>query len=128
MDDSDSDGGTPRGGKKTSPKPSHTRRQRRQSVEEMGLSCDGGKSESDSGNFGIKKGSASPTLGNTIKSKFSSPVVGVLKSGSDIKDIYRPPSPLYNPNLDGPTSNPATPMSAGNRSNISESMEESIAR
>ncbi|GMH60017.1 hypothetical protein TrRE_jg4975, partial [Triparma retinervis] len=125
MDDSDSDGGggggrglRSGGKKKASPKASPsptTKRERRPNVESM-LQLD--KSSSSVNMTSPRQGSSSPSLGNTMKSKFSSPTIGVLKSGSDIKDIYRPPSPLYNP---------TTPMSAGNRSNVSESLEESIA-
>ncbi|GMI04818.1 hypothetical protein TrVE_jg13360 [Triparma verrucosa] len=73
------------------------------------------------------EGGQSPSLGNTIKSKFSSPVIGVLKSGSDIKDIYKSQESPKPSNL------AMTPKSAdrssfvSERSNISESMDESIA-
>lgn len=76
------------------------------------------------------------SLGNTLKSKLSSPVIGVLKSGSDIKDIYKsgsPPkptqsSPLYTGN--SPSNNSASNMRdsfVSNGSNISENLEESVA-
>ncbi|GMH63276.1 hypothetical protein TrLO_g6118 [Triparma laevis f. longispina] len=78
-----------------------------------------------------EQGGQSPSLGNTIKSKFSSPMIGVLKSGSDIKDIYRSQeSPKTNNNNNSMS---MTPKSAdrssfvSERSNISESMDESIA-
>ena len=63
----------------------------------------------------------SPSLGNTIKGKFSSPVIGVLKSGSDIKDIHK--SEDYNLGNYTPRSENRSSF-VSDRSNISESMEE----
>ena len=114
-DDSDGEGGR-LASKKSSPSP-NTRRERRPNVDSITLE------KNPSPAVSPRKGSSSPSLGNTMKSKFSSPTVGVLKSGSDIKDIiYRPPSPLYNPSTPG-----SAGSGVGNRSNVSESLEESIA-